>query len=774
MHKILNFLVILIAIYSCNNVQNSKRDIEDFVPENASIILSINSLDGLKSAINNNDLLVKTAAFKTLNKALIPLDSLQSKSPLLVCINNQGSFNEITFITHQRNLNAQDSLLIPHILLDSILVASNSKATLETLKTQSSSSYSNVSKLHQNSNTFSVYFKAFPVLKSMPHLNKESVFFGFNVTPESIVINGTMLNQKLKNKWFQFFEKLEPQPQSLQRIMPAQSARVKTFNYTDFEQLIRNIDSSGYASKVAPSAKAFFSTIKEVGFFETPKGNGIALKSIDISATYETLSSFQNEVSSFRSVPLFEFTETTMFNAAFGPLLSSVNPTKFITLDDYLVFSDSKELLELVISNHLNKNTLETSYAYQNIQKSLSDEASFQTYFDAQSLGTLLNELFSTTLKKKDLNAYKRSAIQLIKDDNIVHVNGVIQKSKSKQSKTQISEEFNLMLPNDILMDPVFVTNHRTKEKEILTQDIENNLYLISNKGVVLWKRKLNGAVLGNVTQVDLYRNGRLQLAFATPNTVYVIERDGKNVEGFPLKLKDKITQPLAVFDYDKQRNYRFLITQNTTLLMCDSKGKSVEGFKYVASQRIGNQPKHFRIRGKDYIVFSAGNQLKILDRRGNIRVKVKERLDFSGEAIYLYQSLFTTTNTKGDLIQINTKGNVSRQSLGLDQKHDITSSSKTLVTRSDNKLSIKSNRVDLEYGSYSPPNLFYLRDKIYISITDLQAQKIWLFDSQAKPFPNVPVFGSSAIDLANADGDTSLEFVTKGDSNSLIMYQLY
>jgi len=443
-------------------------------------------------------------------------------------------------------------------------------------------------------------------------------------------------------------------------------------------------------------------------------------------------------------------------------------------LNDYLVFSDSKELLELVISNHLNKNTLETSYAYQDIQKSLSDEASFQTYFDAQSLGTLLNELFSTTLKKKDLNAYKRSAIQLIKDDNIVHVNGVIQKSKSKQSKTQISEEFNLMLPNDILMDPVFVTNHRTKEKEILTQDIENNLYLISNKGVVLWKRKLNGAVLGNVTQVDLYRNGRLLLAFATPNTVYVIERDGKNVEGFPLKLKDKITQPLAVFDYDKQRNYRFLITQNTTLLMCDSKGKSVEGFKYVASQRIGNQPKHFRIRGKDYIVFSAGNQLKILDRRGNIRVKVKERLDFSGEAIYLYQSLFTTTNTKGDLIQINTKGNVSRQSLGLDQKHDITSSSKTLVTRSDNKLSIKSNRVDLEYGSYSPPNLFYLRDKIYISITDLQAQKIWLFDSQAKPFPNVPVFGSSAIDLANADGDTSLEFVTKSDSNSLIMYQLY
>ncbi|MDC1259832.1 ribonuclease HII, partial [Flavobacteriaceae bacterium] len=136
--------------------------------------------------------------------------------------------------------------------------------------------------------------------------------------------------------------------------------------------------------------------------------------------------------------------------------------------------------------------------------------------------------------------------------------------------------------------------------------------------------------------------------------------------------------------------------------------------------------------------------------------------------------SLFTTTNSKGDLIQVNTKGAVSRQSLGLDLKHNITCSSKTLVTRSDNKLSIKSNTLDLDFGSYTSPILFYLRDKIYISITDLQAQKIWLFDSQAKPLASVPVFGSSAIDLANADADVLLEFVTKSDANSLIMYQLY
>ena len=774
MYKMFYFLGIILMIFSCDYTQKTTRSIEDLVPKNASVVLSINSLEGFLSAIDNNALLSKAGVFESLKKALKPLDSIKSLSPLLVSINKDGASKAFTFITHKRNLNSKDTLLIPHITIDSILVASTSNAILENLKTQTRSEYSNVSKLHQDSNTFSVYCATFPELKSIQLLNLESVYLSFDITPESIAINGTLLDQESQPKWFTLFESLEPQTQSLQTIIPEQSTRIKTFNYTDFEQLSRNIDSVGYTSKVTPLAKAFFSTTKEIGAFKTTEGTGIALKSIDISATYETLSGFQNELSSFRSVPIFEFTESSMFNDCFGPLLSPMAVTKFSVLDDYLVFSYSEKVLQVVISNYLNKNTLQTSYTYENIQESLSDEASLQLYFDAATLSATLNELFSSSLKETDLNSFKLSALQLVKDDLIVHVNSILQKSKSKHSKTQISEEFSLALSNPILMNPVFVTNHITKQKEILVQDIEHNLYLISNKGVILWKKKLKGPILGQVEQVDLYKNGRLQLAFATPNKLYIVDRNGRNVDRFPLNFKDTITQPLAVFDYDKQRNYRFLISQNENILMYDSKGKAVKGFKYKPEKPISSHPKHIRVRGKDFIVFSAGNQLKLLDRRGAIRIKVKEDIDFSGEDIYFYKSLFTTTNSKGDLIQVNTKGAVSRQSLGLDLKHNITCSSKTLVTRSDNKLSIKSNTLDLDFGSYTSPILFYLRDKIYISITDLQAQKIWLFDSQAKPLASVPVFGSSAIDLANADADVLLEFVTKSDANSLIMYQLY
>ena len=58
-------------------------------------------------------------------------------------------------------------------------------------------------------------------------------------------------------------------------------------------------------------------------------------------------------------------------------------------------------------------------------------------------------------------------------------------------------------------------------------------------------------------------------------------------------------------------------------------------------------------------------------------------------------------------------------------------------------------------------------------AITDLQTQKVYLFDSQAKLISNFPVYGNSLIELDNIDVDSNLEFVVKGDSNNIIVYKI-
>ena len=51
MHKILYYFVIFILIASCNNTNNTERSIEELVPDNATFVLSINSIESFKSAL---------------------------------------------------------------------------------------------------------------------------------------------------------------------------------------------------------------------------------------------------------------------------------------------------------------------------------------------------------------------------------------------------------------------------------------------------------------------------------------------------------------------------------------------------------------------------------------------------------------------------------------------------------------------------------------------------------------------------------------------------
>ena len=372
-----------------------------------------------------------------------------------------------------------------------------------------------------------------------------------------------------------------------------------------------------------------------------------------------------------------------------------------------------------------------------------------------------------------DFNIYKTSAVQYIYENDFAHVNGAFKTFKTRGSDNQVSEELNFTLDADILVAPQLVKNHTNNQMDIAVQDVNNNLYLISNKGKLFWKKQLDGKILGKIEQIDIYKNGRLQLAFATAKNVYVLDRKGKDVAPFPLSFNDKITQPLSVFDYANKRNYRLLVTQEKSLLMYDQLGNRVNGFTFSSAENdIITQPKHFRIGSKDYIAFGEGNHLEILDRVGKTRIKVKEDILFSGNEIYLYNNHFTTTNVNGELLEVDQNGKIKHSNLNLKDNHKITTTSKTLVTLSDNKLTIKTNPFRLDFGNYTPPSIFYVNDKIYVSVTDLQAKKVYLFDSQAKPIAHFPVYGNSEIELGNIDSDDSLEFVTQGSNNSIIVYK--
>lgn len=805
--SVLSFL--LVVTLSCSNQKNNRRELIDFVTPNTELIIKTSNFDAFKSSLTNNELLKQLSAYKT-------IDSLQKELKILQAINTSGealitfktptkdSLHFLLLTQNHKALFMADSL--PHhsietlryknrtitkttlegqalfsTLIDSIFIASNSLSAMKAVAPNKTTD-SELNKLYhttENNSTFS-WLRVAPHKHNFPALlltdSLSNLRFGnyimldVNLTQNALIANGLVKSTDSAKSLINVFNKTVAQENKISKACPATVSSFLSLTFNDFKVFNKNL--KAFTKKDSLQTAAFFDTTNEIGLITQDAQQALFFNVLDQTAALEQLASVTT-VAHFRNININTFESASIFNASLSPFITEKTPDYFIALDDFLVFSTSIEFLKEIITNYQNGTTLYNNQAFSNLMEHLSDEASLFIYSNASTLNKNLNNYFSQT-QPLSLEAYKANAVQYIYDSEFAHVNAAFIKHKSKAVYNTVQEDFTVHLDNALLTNPQVVNNHTNNQKDIVVQDIKNNLYLISNNGKIYWKKQLEGSILGRIEQIDIYKNGRLQLVFTTPHRLYVLDREGNDVGPFPIKFNDEITQPLSVFDYDNKQQYRFLVTQGQSLLMYDKQGKLVKGFLYKkAPNTINTQPQHFRIGRKDYIVFTQGKQLEILNRTGNTRVKVKTPINFSDNNVYLYNNKFTTTTNKGILVQIDATGTFSSANLNLNDLHKLTTTSKTLVTLSENKLNIKSNAVTLDYGTYTAPEIFYINNKIYVATTNLQSNKVYLFDSQANPISNFPIYGNSAIALDNIDKDSALEVVTRGDDKQLIIYKI-
>jgi hypothetical protein len=463
---------------------------------------------------------------------------------------------------------------------------------------------------------------------------------------------------------------------------------------------------------------------------------------------------------------------------SFPSFIRNFKITHYTILDNAFIFSESKAFLESILRNINSEQTFDSSSVYSSAKTELAEASSLLYVANNKKFESIIDDY----LPKSFIDEYQQAkfpdhvlALQVVADRNFYHLNAFVKRKSTVRKRNAVSPLFTVQLDAPLANLPQFVTDHRNNKKEIIVQDVENNLYLISSAGKILWKKALKGRVQGRIEQIDLFKNGRLQLAFTTNNQFLVLDRNGKEVAPFNKSFPGAALNPLAVFDYENNRNYRFVVTQSKDVHMFNGKGQLVKGFKFTkANSAILYAPKHFRIGSRDYLVFMlADGTLKILNRTGSTRVSVSQKIEFSDNDVYLNNNRFIVTDKTGTLFALDTKGKITKTRFNLNEDHGMEATSKTLSLMNDNELSIKGNKASLDLGVYTTPRIFYIYDKIYVSVTDIQTQQAYVFDSNAILFPNFPVYASSAIDLTDIDNDRSIEIVGKFEDNSIIVYSM-
>jgi len=318
----------------------------------------------------------------------------------------------------------------------------------------------------------------------------------------------------------------------------------------------------------------------------------------------------------------------------------------------YMIFSQSPEALAAVLRESAGGNTLINDPGFREMEKSLPTKSSFLFYSSGRVLKSQLAEYLTpaaaASLTDRALSGISGVGVSMTPSNEMIytslsvrytsggeHPGSAPAAAAATEVTTGETDSSGLKLLWKVKLDaapsvkPFFFTNHNTGATEIFIQDRNNNIYLISSSGKILWKAAIREKITGDIFMIDYYKNGKLQLLFTGRDYMHLIDRNGNYVDKFPVKMQSPASNTLALFDYENNKDYRlFIAGDDRKIYAYDRSGTPVRGWNlFTARGKVTDPVTFFRVRGKDYLFVADDQAVYVLDRTGNIRVAHQEPL---------------------------------------------------------------------------------------------------------------------------------------------------
>ncbi|MCB2207539.1 MAG: hypothetical protein KQH67_04525 [Bacteroidetes bacterium] len=352
-----------------------------------------------------------------------------------------------------------------------------------------------------------------------------------------------------------------------------------------------------------------------------------------------------------------------------GDIFSDITGNWYSFMEDYIIFANSKESLVNFIRFYNTGKTLELNENFKIFSDNISTKSnvliycqpdaiiSFSKYFVNKEITEKLNSL------NENINDIQGIALQFSAGNNLFYSSFYLKHNKSKKAENLAL--WKVQLDDEVLGKPTLVWDHNSKNYNIVAFDKLANMYLINARGQVQWKKRIDGQPLGELFEVDYYKNGKIQYLFNTKDFLYIIDKNGDFVESYPIKISPSATNGVSLFDYKNNKDYRLLVAQaDKKVYNYNIKGDRVKGWNIPKAKDIVAEEITRIVAGnKDYfIITDISNNVVIVNRRGNERIKLKDHFSKARHSSYYEnqtnsKGIIITTDEEGKLVYISSSG---------------------------------------------------------------------------------------------------------------------
>ena len=192
---------------------------------------------------------------------------------------------------------------------------------------------------------------------------------------------------------------------------------------------------------------------------------------------------------------------------------------------------------------------------------------------------------------------------------------------------------------------PFKVVNSHTGLINTFYQNKQMSICLRDENGKDLWGVPFDKPICGTAGNVDVYQNGKLQIAFGAGSKVYVIDRLGRYVKGFPVDLQKEILIGPEIYNFDSKGKYTMMVLHgDNTLEMYTLQGKKMSSWSTITlkEETIKGLPTLLEVAGNRFWVVRTSLQTLIYPFNGGAPLT-----DFTGDKMIMPDSELAVVKDK-------------------------------------------------------------------------------------------------------------------------------
>ncbi len=641
----------------------------------------------------------------------------------------------------------------------------------------------------------------------------QSALLDIKITKDNnFVLNGFCVDSVAHSNYIlSTFKNQVPVPFGLKHFVSNRALMVVSYGVSDGANFYRDLQSFNYKNKTLRDTLAQLSKSLKVDFqklaanlsgevgvcWMEAKGQGTskiliinssrgvdnwlsAFNSLSQKVSVDTV--FYEKYSDYeiRELPLYRFPEKL-----FWPLVTGFNTSYYTTQGNTIFIGENLEELKHYLEDVDGENTWGKSVTQNHYLESTLLESNVSLFINTPRIWGVLEN----SLRPRWKNFNKENRILLrslgmgaaqfshLNDSYYTNISWAYKPSGASAKPQVTTTEKVITNFSHSISTFSLVKSHVNKNDEILVQDSAMNVSLVSAEGKIMWKIPLDGFISNEVIQIDYFNNGKLQYFFTTPGALHIVDRLGKYVNSFPAKIPETDIEFVSMVDYDHSKKYRFFIAgKSGKVWMYDKDGTNLEGWQ---PKDLGGSlfapPRHYRIRGKDYIIaIRDDGNVFIMNRRAEVLKNFPLNLNARPAGDFYLENgptrattYFVLISRDGFRIKFNLDGKVQSREPLLKNTVDANFSlvpekdfKSYLILRQEAKqLTLFDEKLKeivvsdfIGRGATAQYNDFG-GGKIYITITDTNQDLSFVFDGQGKLVTILP-FESYTIALRPLDLD--------------------